>query len=330
MSSPRPDAPSLFSDALAIARYHIVLVAMGGMLTFGWLMTGRYLFALALIVGLDWFLINLLNRITDIAEDLRNGIAGTERVARQQRPLTILAAVLLIGSFALLHHAWPQLTVFRIAVQLIGLGYNYRIVPSLDGRALLQGRLRFGLSRFKEMYFFKNFGSAVLFVLTCFIYPLAVNGWQSLLPLAAVVALIVFFILFETTYEILYDLRDLEGDRELGVPTYPVVHGEAAALRIIYGLLIASAAALLVAIGAGVLGVREGLMVVAPLSQYAFIRTRSAERPATHTGDGSGRRTLTSRDCILLTHLGTAQLVLFLVGTALWLRSGLPANVYIR
>lgn len=327
MSSPRPDAPSLFSDALAIARYHIVLVAMGGMLTFGWLMTGRYLFALALIVGLDWFLINLLNRITDIAEDLRNGIAGTERVARQQRSLTILAAVLLVGSFVLTHRAWPQLTVFRITVQLIGLGYNYRIVPSLDGRALLrQGRLRFGLSRFKEMYFFKNFGSAVLFVLTCFVYPLAVNAWQSLLPLGAIVALTVFFILFETTYEILYDLRDLEGDREVGVPTYPVVHGAAAAQRIIYGLLVASAVALLVGIGTGVLGVREGLMVVAPLSQYAFMRTRSKD----HTGDGNGRRTLTPRDCILLTHLGTAQLVLFLVGTAVWLRCGLPANVYLR
>lgn len=327
MSSPRSGAPSLFSDVLAIARYHIVLVAMGGMLTFGWLMTGRYLFALALIVGLDWFLINLLNRITDIAEDLRNGIAGTERVARQQRPLTILAALLLVGSFALTHRAWPQLTVFRIAVQLIGLGYNYRIVPSLDGRALLrEGRLRFGLSRFKEMYFFKNFGSAVLFVLTCFVYPLAVNAWQSLLPLAAVVALIAFFILFETTYEILYDLRDLEGDRELGVPTYPVVHGEAAAQRIIYGLLIASAAALLMGVGAGVLGLREGLMIIAPLLQYVFMRTRSKD----HTGDGTGRRTLTPRDCILLTHLGTAQLVLFLIGTAVWLRAGLPANVYLR
>ena len=44
---------------------------------------------------------------------------------------------------------------WRAAVQLIGLAYNYRIVPTPAG-----------LSRLKELYFFKNFGSSVLFVLT--------------------------------------------------------------------------------------------------------------------------------------------------------------------
>jgi len=41
------------------------------------------------------------------------------------------------------------------------------------------------------------------------------------------------------------------------------------------------------------------------------------------------RRGLTSRDCIVLTHVGTAQLVLFLIGTALWAEAGLPLNVYL-
>lgn len=306
---------SALGDALAIARYHIVLVAMGGMLTFGWLMTQRYLFALALVVGLDWFLINLLNRITDIAEDLRNGIAGTERVARARRPLTILAGVLLVGSFVITHAVWPQLTPLRIAVQIIGLGYNYRIVPSLRG-----------LTRFKEMYFFKNFGSSVLFLLTCFAYPLAIApsvGAQRVLGWPAIAALALFFTLFETTYEILYDLRDLEGDRQLGVPTYPVVHGERAAYRIIAGLLVASEVVLLAGILGGALGVREGLILVAPLTQYLFYRSR-------RTSTANGVASLTSRDCILLTHLGTAQLLFFLLGTAVWLKLGLPANIYLH
>ena len=55
------------SDWLWIARYHIVLVAMTATVTFGWLMSGRYLLGLALLVGLDWFLINLQNRITDVS-----------------------------------------------------------------------------------------------------------------------------------------------------------------------------------------------------------------------------------------------------------------------
>jgi hypothetical protein len=57
-------------------------------------------------------------------------------------------------------------------------------------------------------------------------------------------------------------------------------------------------------------------MLVAPAVQFVLYRRWWA-------------RGLTPRDCIVLTHVGTAQLVLFLVGTALWLRAGLPVNVYL-
>ena len=294
------------SEALAIARYHIVLVAMGGALTFGWLMTGRHLFLLTIVVAVDWFVINLVNRVTDIEEDLRNGIPGTERVARRKGLYTTLAATLCAGSFAATMIAWPALTPWRIAVQLIGLGYNYKIVPTPRG-----------FSRFKEIYFLKNFGSAVLFILTCFVYPLAVAGADRAMPWPAVIAHALFFLLFEHTYEILYDFRDLDGDRALGVPTYPVVHGPAAARRIVDGLLLAAALVLAFALAAGLIGVREGLMLAAPATQFALYRPRLA-------------RGLTSRDCILITHAGTAQLALFLAGNAIWLRAGMPANIYLR
>ncbi|MBK9261588.1 MAG: UbiA family prenyltransferase [Polyangiaceae bacterium] len=296
---------SAFADALAIARYHIMLVAMTACVVFGWLMTGRYLPLLALVVGLDWFLINLMNRITDIDEDLKNGIRGTERVARQKRLLTMSAALLMGGSFIATHLVWPALTPYRIAVQLIGLGYNYNIVPTPKG-----------LSRFKGIYFLKNFGSSVLFVLTCFVYPLVTNADARIMPWSGIVFLALFFVPFELTYEILYDLRDLEGDKQEGIPTYPVVHGPERARQIIDFLLWGSATMLVIGIGSGALGVREGLMLVAPFTQFIFYRPRY-------------RRGLTSHDCIVLTHLGTAQLVLYLVGTAIWLWAGMPANIYL-
>lgn len=290
-------------DWLAIARYHIVLIAMAGTLTFGWLLTGHHPLAVTLFVGLDWFLINLLNRITDIAEDRKNGIPGTERVAAQQRGLTLLAGVLLVASFALSYALWPKLTPFRVLVQAIGLAYNYRVLP--------------GRRRFKELYFFKNFASACLFILTCFVYPLVAAGTTPKLSTLAIVLLALFFLLFEHTYEILYDFRDLDGDRELGVPTYPVVHGARTSQRIVAVLLWLSALVIFAGVAAGVLGVREGLFIAAPLVQWLFYRRRLA-------------RGLTSRDCILLTHQGTALLSLFLVGTALWQRGGLPENIYLR
>jgi 4-hydroxybenzoate polyprenyltransferase len=293
------------SDLLAIARYHIMGVAMAAVVVFGWLMTGRYLIALALVVGLDWFLINLMNRITDLGEDLKNGIPGTERVARHPRALTLLAVLLMVGSFVGLHLVWPALTPWRLAVQAIGLGYNYRIVPTPRG-----------LSRFKEIYFLKNFGSAVLFLLTCFIYPIVLFRFSLLMTWPAILTVALFFLIFEQTYEILYDLRDLEGDRAEGVPTYPVVHGPERARQIIDGLLLVSGGVLVAGLLLRAIGLREGLMLAAPAIQLAFYRPRY-------------RRGLTTPDCIVLTHLGTGLLAFYLVGTAIWSRAGLPANLYL-
>ncbi len=296
---------SAFADALAIARYHIVFVAMAASVVFGWLISGTRRPWLAVVVGLDWFLINLMNRVTDLDEDLKNGIQGTERVARRKVPLTIFAWALMLGSFAATHVVWPELTVYRVAVQVIGLGYNYDIVPSLKG-----------LTRFKELYFFKNFMSSVLFVLTCFVYGLAMDPSARTMSWEGIVTLVVFFIPFELTYEILYDLRDIEGDRAENVPTYPVVHGVTRARQIIDALLVLSASALVFGLARGTLGVLEGLMLAAPLIQFFVYRPRF-------------QRGLIPADCIMITHLGTVLLLIYLAGTAGWLAAGLPENIYL-
>lgn len=298
----------VFADALAIARYHIVLVAMAASVTFGFVLTGRRMLSVTAWVAIDWFVINLVNRVTDIAEDLKNGIPGTERVARRRAALAIGSGLLFFGSLAVSHALVPALTPYRVVVQLVGVAYNYRVLPVV-------GRDGLRLTRFKELYLFKNFASSVLFVLTCFVYPLSLA--RALPPPAwgPVLTLVVFFVPFELTYEILYDLRDLEGDRAEGVPTFPVVHGEAGARMILDGLLALSAAALLAGFSASAVGVRELLMLAAPGAQLVFYRRRIA-------------RGLTTPDCIWLTHLGTLQLVLFLLGTAAWTALGLPENVY--
>ncbi|MCB9735878.1 MAG: UbiA family prenyltransferase [Deltaproteobacteria bacterium] len=298
---------SWLADAASILRIHIILIAMTAAVVFGWVLTGVYPWAVALIGGVDWLLINLLNRVTDLKEDLANGIRGTERVARAQRAVLVAWVAVFVGSFAVTVALLPALTPWRVVVQLIGMGYSWRLVPTPSG-----------LRRFKDLYFFKNFMSAVLFVLTVFIYPLVAADWRLVYPggPAAVAWLAVFFVAFEITYEILYDLRDLDGDRLANVPTYPVVHGPERARQIIDALLATSAVVLLAAFLTGAVGLRELLMLLAPGIQLAFYRPRL-------------RRGLTTRDCILLTHLGTALLAIFLVGTALWARAGLVANVFL-
>ena len=299
-------------DAFAIVRYHIVLVAMAACLVFGWLEKGTYAWGVVLVAGVDWFLVNLFNRVTDVEEDLANGIRGTARVVRSKRAIAVFSVALLVGSLGLTHWLWPALTPWRVAVQLIGMAYNYRLIPTFRG-----------LRRFKELYFFKNFMSAVLFVLTCFVYPHVAAGGAVSMSLPAYATLAVFFVPFELTYEILYDLRDLEGDRQAGVPTHPVVHGALVSVRLVEALLLVSALVLALGLATGLLGVREGLMLAAPAVQWGFVRARSRRLP------GGGREVaLTARDCIGVTHLGTALLLLYLVGTAVWSAAGLPPNIY--
>ena len=293
------------AEFASILRLHIIGVAIAACVVFCWLMTGTHMVDVALLGGVDWCLINLLNRITDLKEDLANDIRGTERVAAHQRAFWVGWVALFAGSFAISLTLYPQLTWLRIAVQLIGLGYSIALVPTPRG-----------FKRFKDLYFLKNFMSAVLFVLTCFAYPLAMAGWETIMPggYAAIAMLVLFFVPFELTYEILYDMRDLEGDKLAGVPTYPVAHGLHRSRQIIDALLAASASVLVAGVLTGVLGLREGLMLAAPAIQLAFYRPRY-------------RRGMTRADCIWLMHLGTGLLLFYVVGNTLWLRAGLPANI---
>lgn len=296
------------ADIASIMRFHIILVAIFAEMVMSWLLTGEFRPDIALLGGVDWLLINLLNKLTDLEEDAANDIRGTERVASHKRGLAIIWIAVFTGSFAWSLLAYPELTPWRIAVQLIGLGYSLNMVPTPSG-----------LKRFKDIYFLKNFMSSVLFVHTVFIYPFTVAGYEVTAHpggLASLILLILFFVPFELTYEILYDMRDLEGDRLAGVPTYPVVHGIPTSRKIIDGLLILAFVIIAAGFLSSVLGLREALLGLAPGIQLAFYRPRYA-------------RGLTSRDCIQLTHLGTGLLAFYIVGNLIWLELGLPENIYL-
>ncbi len=311
---------SFVTDALAIARFHIVLIATLGTITFGWLMSGRYLVELGLVVALDWFLINLFNRITDLAEDERNGVPGTARVARAKGPLTWLGVVLFLGSFtatAWSHFGPVAILPARAIVQLMGVAYNYPLLPAPVRR---DGEVVWQRTRWKELYLWKNLSSALIFVMTCFVYPLLTLGGPGALGWGGTALLAVYFVLFELTYEVYYDLRDLDGDRALGVPTFPVVHGWHGALRVIDGLLVGAIVTLAGGVLSARLGLREALFLVAPIIQFIYIRGRLRIVET---------RPLGATDGLFVTHLGSALLAMFLVGSAVWLRAGLPANVYL-
>lgn len=290
-------------DLFAALRFHIVAIAACATVLFGDLFRDAWPFGLALLCGFDWCLVNLLNRATDVEEDRLNAIAATELVARHARLIVAACLALLVGSlvagFAWL--PWPM-AVDRVVFHAIGLGYSYRIVPTPKG-----------FKRFKDLYVFKNTMSAVLFVLSVVAYPLLGMDEPLRLSPLAIGALALYFFLFEHTFEVIYDLRDLEGDRAVGVPTYPVKHGSVVSARIVYVLCALSMAVLLAARLSGLILMRELMLVAAPAAQWAFLRWRTPEK-------------VTRADCIGITYAGAGTLAFYLASTFFWIRAGLPTQ----
>jgi 4-hydroxybenzoate polyprenyltransferase len=285
--------------AASVSRLHIVVIAGLGTFTFGWLLTGRHVWLLAAVSALDWFLVNLLNRVVDQREDQANAILGADFAARHRRAILWFGFGLLVASFPALYPLLPRVAPLRAAYHLLGLGYNWPLFP--------------GRRRIKQLYFWKNTASAAGFMLTVFAYPLA-EAWRGGRPVlapdvsAATVLLAgLFFFLFELSYEVIYDLRDAPGDRLAGVRTYPVVHGERGAIRIVDGLLAGSMAVLVAGFAARAVPWRLFIMICAPLIQLGLYKRAL-------------RRGITARDCIALTWLGALLLVVY----HLWILLRLP------
>ncbi|MCU1279108.1 MAG: UbiA prenyltransferase family protein [bacterium] len=287
----------VIATAVSVGRLHIVAIAALGCFTFGWLFTGHYPWAVTVACALDWFLVNLLNRVVDLKEDTANGIAGTDFVARHRRQILYFGFALLGFSLVVLIPFAPWLLPFRVAYHLLGFAYNW---PLFGGR------------RIKQLYFWKNTASAMGFMLTVFCYPLAWArgqlwygiGWPTVLATA------VYFFLFELSYEVIYDLRDAPGDARADVRTYPVVHGERGATVVIDALCALSLAVLAAAYVAHVVPWRIAILGVGPLLQI-FLYKRFVKRG------------ITSRDCVNLTWLGAALLVAYHG----WVLAGLPGVV---
>jgi len=284
----------------SISRLHIVAIAALGTFTFGWLFTGEYSWSLAAICALDWFLVNLLNRVVDLKEDQLNHIVGTDFVARHRRTILVGGFGLLFGSLITVYFIAPELTLLRIGYHTLGFAYNWPLLP--------------GGRRIKQLYFWKNTASAMGFVLTVFLYPLADAGWgmspaqlaPGITPLTIVFAAS-FFVLFELSNEVIYDMRDAPGDAAAGVQTYPVVHGVRGAVRIIDGLIVTSLAFLFVGYALRIVPWRIFIMFAAPVMQLVIYKRAL-------------KRGLEARDCVGLTWLGAALLAAY----HLWVVAGLP------
>jgi len=291
---------SIWCSLVAISRLHIVAIAAMASLTFGWLFTGRYLWMAVTFVALDWFVINLLNQTVDLKEDAINNICRVTFTLRHRRIL--LGVGLATALVTLVAGYWinPVLTWPRIAFHLLGAMYNWSLLP--------------GRRRLKQLYFWKNTASALGFLITVFGYPLALiwpfdpfNTLPGDITWGAVGWVALFFFLFEVSYEVIYDIRDVSGDAAGGIQTYAVVHGVRGAVRIIDSLIFFSMAILIIGFLSGMLPWRIVIMAAAPLIQFAFYKRAL-------------RRGISAKDCLAITWIGVVLLMIY----NLWVVAELP------
>jgi len=242
----------------SIARLHIVAIGALGTFTFSWALCGVRDPLLALLSACDWFVVNLLNRVVDVVEDRETGIVGADVVARNARA-TLATGLALLALSLVASFVWaPQTVPVRLAFHLLGAAYNWRVLP--------------GRRRIKELAFWKNAASATGFLLTCFALPLVTHPLR--VDVAAVVVAAVFFFFFELSYEVLYDLRDLEGDRTAGVKSWPALYGEKTGATIAVVQMATATAVAVVGFAVSVLPWHLAIMGAAPLLQLALVGRR--------------------------------------------------------
>jgi len=271
-----------------------------GAFTFGWLFTGNHPFLIAAVCTLDWYIVNLINRVVDIKEDAAVGIAHTGYVRRNRKRILNSTVGILLVSFVAVFFLKPAITPLRIAGHILGAYYNWPLLP--------------GKRRLKQIYFLKNIASGIGFLLTVFGYPLVDAYWgmgrHGLPPgirWITVAFSVVFFFLFIQSYELIYDLRDVPGDTVAGIPTYAVVHGERMSIYIVNGLILSSIMVLVTGYILSVVPWRIFIMVAAPCVQLILFNR------ASYRGISAG-------DCIRMTWIGVGLLFLYHV----WVAAKLP------
>lgn len=284
----------------SVSRLHITLITGLGAFTFGWLFTGNYPWLIAAVCALDWYTVNLINRVVDVKEDRATGIAHTEYVHQNRKRILLTIVSLLLVSLVVVFFLKPAITGLRIACHILGAYYNWPLLT----------RKR----RLKQIYFWKNIASGIGFLLTVFGYPLADaywrEGFQGLPPgisWMTVAFSVIFFFLFIQSYELIYDLRDVLGDTVAGMRTYAVVHGERKSIYIVNGLIFSSIMVLVTGYIISVVPWRIFIMVAAPCIQLILFKRASL-------------RGISAVDCIRMTWIGVALLFIYHV----WVAAKLP------
>jgi 4-hydroxybenzoate polyprenyltransferase len=219
-------------DAIFACRLHVSVFTLAAVWGWSRMFSTTVLAEDYLIAPLIITCIYLWNRAWDLQEDQINCPHSTQYFVRLRGPILILAPLVGIGGIALASSRGPVLAAIILTiVLLVGFAYSAPMLPGLPGK------------RLKEFYLIKNLTSALGWIVLVTLYPALHAGIA--LPAGFLLGAAILFI-GVWSVEIIWDIRDLEGDQQAGVATLPNILGLAKTAYWIGALSLISTAMVLI------------------------------------------------------------------------------------
>jgi 4-hydroxybenzoate polyprenyltransferase len=167
-------------------------------------------------VFLMTFGIYSINKLTDIKEDAINRPERISFLKGREKQIIVCSifALLISGALAYFNEKVALLILF---------------IPFI-ANCLYSTQIHPGLPRLKDIPFVKNIVVGLSWAMVCTLMPAATLKESLLLPVASVIYLMLIKDFINST---LCDLKDINGDRESGVKTIPVILGPEKTRRIL-------------------------------------------------------------------------------------------------
>lgn len=193
-----------------------------------------------------------LNRITDIEEDETNLPSRAAFTEQYGRLLFAIGIVLYLAAIA------------------GGVWFGIRGAPFLVLPAIVAAL--YSLFRVKQLLLVKN----LIVGISWGIIPVGVGVYYDIGVPTELVVLAGFFTVMLTVAAAVFDIKDIEGDREEGIRTVPIVYGVAATRRGAIAVTICVAVAVIALVGVGVVSRRFLVLLgfLAYVAAYTPFATR--------------------------------------------------------
>lgn len=211
---------------------------------------------------------HLVNRFTDKASAKLNDPRRMELLEKYKTFFVTIAAIFIGGALALASMFEFHAFLLMLAALIAGVAYNFSFIPKR-----LADRLRFKSVREipGSKDFFVSFAWAVVTVL----FPFLASGKTNA---GGAFGIFIFWFIMVFIRSLIFDLRDMEGDRIVGKETLPLILGAELTRKLIMTCvaILAGLAFYNVIVGWAEIGGNVFFIIVAYIALYLYVYYRRA------------------------------------------------------